>query len=77
MHKLTILLAAFALAATTSIADAAKKSKKTAAAAPPAAAQTIPDQPGLRLIGGYFREVGKAMQPRQPQQAAANGKKKK
>jgi hypothetical protein len=77
MHRLTILLAVVALAATTSIADAAKKGKKKAAAAPPAAAQTIPDQPGLRLIGGYFQEVGKAMQPRQPQQTAAKGKKKK
>jgi len=81
MRKLTLLLAAIALAAMPATADA-KKRTKPAAPPPPAAQQpTNPAEPGLRVVGGFFQEVGKIGQPRpQPQPAAAapakKGKKK-
>jgi len=72
---LTLLLAALALAAMPSVADAAKKGKKRAAAKPPAAQQMAPGEPGARVIAGYFREVSKIGQP--VQAPAAKGKKGK
>ena len=77
MRKLTLLLAVLALAATSSVADAAKKKAKQAAAAPPAAAaQEAPGAPGVRVLAGYFREVGKIGQPVAPPAPAKKGKKK-
>jgi hypothetical protein len=67
MRKLTLLLAALALAAMPSVADAAKKGKKRIAAAPPAATkQDMPGESGARVVGGFFREVGKIGQPPAP-----------
>ena len=71
MRKLTLLIAALALAATSSVADA-KKGHSHAAAKPVAAKQEMPGESGARVIAGYFREVGKIGQPVQP----AKGKKK-
>jgi hypothetical protein len=74
MRKLILLLAALALAALPSTADAARKGKKRAAAPPPAQQQLAPGESGARVIGGFFREVGKIGQPVQP---AAKGRKAK
>jgi hypothetical protein len=66
MRKLTLLLAALALAAMPSVADAKKAKKRTAAAAPAATKQEMPGESGARVVGGFFREVGKIGQPPAP-----------
>jgi hypothetical protein len=74
MRKLTLLLAALALAAVPSVADAAKKGKKQAAAKPaPAAQQQMPGESGARVFGGFFREVGKIGQPPAPAKKSKKG----
>jgi len=71
MRKLTLLLAALALAATPSIADA-KKGKKRDAAKPAPAAQMAPLQPAAKLFAGLARDVSMIGRP-----PAAKGKKSK
>jgi hypothetical protein len=66
MHKATLLIAALALAATCSVADAKKKARHHAPAKPVAAKQEMPGEPGARVVAGYFRELGKIGQPVQP-----------
>jgi hypothetical protein len=66
MRKFTLLLAALALAAMPSVADAKKAKKSTAAAKPAAAKQDMPGESGARVFGGFFREVGKIGQPPAP-----------
>jgi hypothetical protein len=67
MRKLILLLAALALAAIPSVADAAKKGKKRVAARqPPAQQQMAPGEPAARVIAGLFREIAKIGQPAPP-----------
>jgi len=70
MRKFILLIAALALVAMPSTADAAKKRKRVAAAKPAAAKQEMPGESGARVIGGFVREVGKIGQPPAPKKTA-------
>ena len=72
MRKLTLLVAALALAAMPSVADA-KKARKHAAPKPAPVAQAAPVAPAFKVMGGFFNEVSKIGQP--PAPAPAKGKK--